>query len=528
MAKYTAVPPIVRDNRQWPDNILTEAPKWCSVDLRDGNQALPNPMSVTAKAEFFALLCEIGFKEIEIGFPAASDTEFEFCRHLIANNLIPEDVTVQVLTQAKAPLIVKTFEALKGYPKAIIHVYNSTSPAQRKYVFNKDEAGIVNIATEAAELIKELAVENASTQWTMQYSPESFSQTELSFSLEICNAVSQIWHGVFPVIINLPATVESSTPNVYADQIEWMRHNLKYPCTLSVHTHNDRGCGIAATELAILAGATRVEGTLFGNGERTGNADIVTLALNLMTQGVDSQLNFSNLPTIRKNYENLTDQLVPDRHPYAGNLVFTAFSGSHQDAIAKGLKGSKEVWDVPYLPIDPKDIGRDYEPLIRINSQSGAGGLGYILEQYYGIKFPKELMIDVSKLITSISDASQKEMEIGNVINIFKTEYFKKQPLTLSSCEFRHGEMHMNLAYKGITYKKTQAGTGPIDAATSIISELVNKELMVSSYCETALGEGQTATAIAVISVNKVFGVGLSKNIEEAAIKALISAINRI
>ena len=418
-SKYQAYPQVPLNDRQWPGKVIEKAPRWCSVDLRDGNQALIEPMGSERKMRMFKLLIDIGFKEIEIGFPAASQTDFDFVRLLIEGNHVPEDVTLQVLTQSRRELIERSFKALEGAPRAIMHLYNSTSTLQRRVVFNLDREGIKKIATDGAEIVAEYAAKQTDTDWLFEYSPESFTGTELDYAVEVCDAVTDIWQPTpeRPVILNLPATVEMSTPNVHADQIEWMSRNLskRDSIALSLHPHNDRGCAVAATELGLIAGADRVEGTLFGNGERTGNVDIVTLALNLYSQGVDPKLDFSDIYEVMRTVEHCNQLPVHPRHPYAGELVFTAFSGSHQDAIKKGFaamrKSNSPLWEVPYLPIDPADLGRTYEAVIRVNSQSGKGGVAFILERDHGLELPRRMQMEFSQVVQQISEKSGKEVD---------------------------------------------------------------------------------------------------------------------
>ena len=542
--KYRAFPRVDLPDRTWPDRSIEVAPTWCSVDLRDGNQALAIPMSVEEKLEMFALLCEIGFKEIEIGFPSASDIEFEFCRRLIEEDRIPTDVSVQVLVQCREALIRRTFEALSGARRAIVHIYNSTNPAQRRIVFGMTREQIRDIAVEGAQLVKQLARENPQTQWVLEYSPESFVLTELDFSLEICRAVSQVWEPTpdNKIILNLPTTVESSTPNVHADQIEWFCRHLpnRESAIISLHTHNDRGTGVASTELALLAGADRVEGTLFGNGERTGNLDIVTVALNLLSQGVDPQLDFSDLPRVREVYERTTRMEVPPRSPYAGELVFTAFSGSHQDAIDKGLKAQKRsedgAWAVPYLPLDPRDIGRDYKAIIRYNSQSGKGGAAWLLEQNYGFDLPKAMKIEFGKLMNQYADESGAEVTAQEVYELFQRQYLEQtSPYTFES--FRSNEdddgVHIRAKVKrdGEVSELSGSGNGPIDAFVSALKEAGAPNFEFVSYSEHSLSGGASARAAAYIEIEsdgaRLFGAGVDQSIERASVKAVLSAVNR-
>ena len=431
--KYSPFKPIDIKDRKWPNQLINKTPIWCSVDLRDGNQALIEPMGSDRKNRMFDLLCNLGFKEIEVGFPSASKTDFDFVRNLIENKKIPSDVNIQVLTQAREELIIKTFESLDGASKGIIHFYNSTSTLQRKVVFRQDKKGIKKIATDAATLIRDLAIKKSQTEWTFEYSPESFTGTELDFACEVCDEVVDILQSATKnkIIINLPATVEMSTPNIYGDQIEWMHNNLKNRenICLSLHPHNDRGTAVAATEFGLMAGADRVEGTLFGNGERTGNVDIVTLALNMLTQGIEPKLDFSNINSVMREVEYCNQLPVHPRHPYAGDLVFTAFSGSHQDAIKKGFQAIKETnnpkWEVPYLPIDPADLGRNYEAVVRINSQSGKGGVAFLLEKDHGVSLPRRLQISLSQKIQKLADESGKEITSAQIWDIFESNYLK-------------------------------------------------------------------------------------------------------
>ena len=542
--KYRAFPRVELPDRTWPDQQISHAPIWCSVDLRDGNQALAIPMSVEEKLEMFALLCEIGFREIEIGFPSASETEFEFCRRLIDEDRIPDGVSVQVLVQCREPLIRRTFEALHGAKRAIVHIYNSTNPAQRRIVFGMSRDQIREIAVEGARLVKELASENPQTEWVLEYSPESFVLTELDFSLEVCSAVSQVWAPTpgNKIILNLPTTVESSTPNLHADQIEWFCRHLpnRESAIISLHTHNDRGTGVASTELALLAGADRVEGTLFGNGERTGNLDIVTVALNLTSQGVDSGLDFSDLPRVREVYERTTRMEVPPRSPYAGELVFTAFSGSHQDAIDKGLKAQKQsedgLWAVPYLPIDPRDIGRDYKAIIRYNSQSGKGGAAWLLEQNYGFDLPKAMKINFGKLMNQYADESGIEVTHQEVYDLFKREYLDQTaPYAFETFRSNEDEDGVHIRAKvrraGETLVLSGSGNGPIDAFVAGLHAVGTPDFAFVSYAEHSLSGGASAQAAAYVEIEfdgyKVFGAGVDASIERASIRAVLSALNR-
>ncbi|GAC1506208.1 MAG: 2-isopropylmalate synthase [Ktedonobacteraceae bacterium] len=549
ITKYRAFTPVDLPDRQWPSRTITTAPIWCSVDLRDGNQALPIPMGVEEKLEMFDLLVRVGFKEIEVGFPASSQIEYDFLRRLIEQNRIPDDVTIQVLVQAKDDLIYRTFESIQGAKKVIVHLYNSTSPLQRRVVFGLEKPAIVEIATRAATLIKQLVATVPDTHVTLQYSPESFSSTEVEFSLEICEAVVDIWRPTIDnkIILNLPATVEVSTPNMHADQIEWFRRHLRDQETaiISLHTHNDRGTGVASTELGLLAGAGRVEGTLFGNGERTGNVDIVTLALNMYTQGVDPQLDFSQLDAVRKIYEKCTRLEVPIRQPYAGELVFTAFSGSHQDAINKGMTAqdsdAEALWQVPYLPIDPKDIGRSYEAIIRINSQSGKGGVAYLMETEFGFQLPKAMHIEFGKVVKTIADRRGEEILITELFEAFKQEYLlRTSPLQFESFSSRtllHDDSETlecvaRVLVNGVPLELRARGNGPIDAFVQALNQSGLAAFKVLSYAEHSLGQGSETQAVAYIQIQTThgetfFGAAIDTNIEHASIKAILSAVNR-
>jgi 2-isopropylmalate synthase len=551
ITKYRAFAPISLKDRTWPDKQITSAPIWCSVDLRDGNQALAIPMSVEEKLEMFDLLVAVGFKEIEVGFPSASQIEFDFIRRLIDENRIPDDVTVQVLVQAREELIRRTFESLRGARRAIVHMYNSTNPAQRRIVFGLSKEEIKAIAVRGAKLIRELADADPSTEWVMEYSPESFVLTELEYSLEVCEAVAEVWNPSpqKPIILNLPTTVESSTPNIHADQIEWFCRNLKNrdSAIVSLHTHNDRGTGVATTELALMAGAQRVEGTLFGNGERTGNLDVVSVALNMYTQGVDPMLDFSDLPRVREVYERCTRMEVHPRHPYAGDLVFTAFSGSHQDAINKGFAAQDAdagaLWQVPYLPIDPKDIGRSYEAIIRYNSQSGKGGMAYLLEQNFGFNLPKAMRVEFGRIINALADEKGSELSSSDIHQAFVEEYLKRdEPLRLENfrvvpcdeevlggqCVQCIARLHMNGALQEIR----ATGNGPIDAFVVALQNAGVPKFELLSYAEHSLGSGAEARAVAYIEIKTqndqtLFGAATDTNIELASVKAVLSALNR-
>jgi 2-isopropylmalate synthase len=549
ITKYQPFPPIHLPDRQWPSRVISTPPIWCSVDLRDGNQALPIPMSVDEKLELFQLLVDIGFKEIEVGFPSASQIEFNFVRRLIEDDLIPDDVTIQVLVQARDELIIRTFESLHGAKKVIVHLYNSTSPLQRRVVFGLDKPEIVGIAVRGAQLIKKLVPSLPETKVTLQYSPESFSATEMDFALDICEAVVDVWQPTNEnrIILNLPATVEMSTPNVHADQIEWFCRNIRSRETaiISLHTHNDRGTGVAATELGLLAGGDRVEGTLFGNGERTGNVDIVTLALNLYTQGVDPCLDFSDINTVRDVYRKCTRLDVPIRHPYVGELVFTAFSGSHQDAINKGMAAQDlthgTLWQVPYLPIDPRDLGRSYEAIIRINSQSGKGGVAYIMETEFGFQMPRELRIEFGKIINVLADTRGDEISNTEIRQAFEHEYIERtSPYKLEAFHTTSAdgegdeaiECHANLIIHGVPRALHARGNGPIDAFVRALKQETTSDFDVRFYAEHSLGTGAEARAVAYIQIETqpgttIFGAGIDTNIELASIKALLSALNR-
>lgn len=548
--KYKRFEPINFKERTWPDKVIEKAPTWVSVDLRDGNQALITPMKIEEKVEMFQLLVDMGFKEIEVGFPSSSQIEYDFLRILIEENLIPDDVTVQVLTQAREHLIRKTFESLKGLKRAIVHVYNSTSVLQRDVVFNKDKEEIKKIAVDGVKLVKELSKE-FDGEVILEYSPESFTGTELEYAMEVCEAVMDEWGASKDkkVIINLPSTVEMTTPNVYADQIEWMSTHFKdrERVILSLHTHNDRGEGVAATELGIMAGADRVEGTLFGNGERTGNLDIVVVALNMFTQGIDPKLDLSNINNIKHVYEKVTKMQIPPRQPYAGQLVFTAFSGSHQDAINKGMHVMQErnnpIWEVPYLPIDPSDIGRQYEPIVRINSQSGKGGVAYVMESMYGFHLPKGLQVDFSKIIQDISE-EEGEVSPERVYDTFIEQYvdieepyrFVKQRLIDISDEDSVYERRAEITIEvnGEIKELTGLGNGPIDAVKNALNSLPGQYSHLLDYSEHALTSGSSSKAAAYVylrakgSAKQEYGVGIHPNITTATIKAIISAMNRL
>lgn len=534
-----------KTSMKWTErSYVDKAPVWCSVDLRDGNQALITPMSLGEKLEFFKKLVDIGFKEIEIGFPAASETEYDFCRTLIEEELIPNDVTIQVLTQAREHIIEKTFEALKGCKNAIVHLYNSTSAAQREQVFRKSKSEIKELAVYGAELCRQYR-ERYEGNFRFEYSPESFTGTEPEFALEVCNAVLDVWKPSpdDKVIINLPVTVQLSMPHIYANQVEYMCENLKYRenVIVSLHPHNDRGCAVADTEMGLLAGADRVEGTLFGNGERTGNVDIITLAMNMYTQGVDPELDLSNIPEITELYTRVTGMSVNERQPYSGKLVFAAFSGSHQDAIAKGMKwreeGHDQHWTVPYLPLDPEDIGREYSAdVIRINSQSGKGGIGYILETRFGYNLPKKMRESVGYLVKSISDRKHKELLPDEVYDIFREKYVDlTSPLNINEVHYiqRNGiEATVSLTYNGRNASATDTGNGRLDAVSNAIRSYTGIDFSINTYTEHALEEGSASKAVSyveIIGAGKSFwGTGIDNDIITSSIKALVSAVNNM
>ena len=543
--KYSAFKPIELKNRKWPSKIIKNAPIWCSVDLRDGNQALIEPMGSERKNRMFNLLCKLGFKEIEVGFPSASQTDFDFVRDLIENKKIPSDVNIQVLTQAREELIIKTFESLKDASKAIVHFYNSTSTLQRKVVFDQDKKGIKKIATNAATLIKNIAEKNPNTDWTFEYSPESFTGTELEYAREVCDEVVEILKPVTKnkIIINLPATVEMSTPNIYGDQIEWMNDNLKNreDICLSLHPHNDRGTAVAASEFGLMAGADRVEGTLFGNGERTGNVDVVTIALNMLTQGIDPKLDFSNINSVMREVEYCNQLPVHPRHPYAGDLVFTAFSGSHQDAIKKGFNAIKKSndpkWEVPYLPIDPADLGRSYEAVVRINSQSGKGGVAFLLEKDHGVSLPRRLQISLSQKIQKLADKSGKEISSSQIWDIFEKNYLKPidnfsyiKHSSSSKEEIHSLELTMSMNNKETVIKGS--GNGPIDSFINGLCNKVGVEIKVADYHQSAISSGSDAKAAAYIELekdNKTFwGVGIHPNTTRASFDAIIVGLSKL
>jgi 2-isopropylmalate synthase len=540
--KYRSYAPVKAIKRTWPDAVIQHAPVWCSVDLRDGNQALIEPMNGARKRRMFDLLVRTGFKEIEVGFPAASQTDFDFIRELVERDAIPEDVVIQVLTQARPEQIERTFESLRDARRAIVHLYNSTSTVQRRVVFGLDKPGIVDIAVRAARQVLALSATHPETEWTFEYSPESFTGTELDFAKEICDAVADVWQPTpeRKVIFNLPATVEMATPNIYADQIEWMHRNLQRrdSIVLSVHPHNDRGTAVAAAELAVMAGADRVEGTLFGNGERTGNVDVVTLAMNLYTQGVHPGLDFSNINEAARCVEECNQLPIHPRHPYVGDLVFTAFSGSHQDAIKKGFaaRSTDDVWEVPYLPIDPRDLGRTYESVIRVNSQSGKGGIAYLLERDYGLVLPRRLQIEFSRVVQEVTDATGKELTSGEIWTLFEREYLNQQggyeyrshQLTTSQDGTDGERLTVRLNCHGQGAVLSGRGNGPIDA----IIDALGLRCDVLSFEERSMGTGSDARAVAFVEITTpsrvtLFGCGVHANTVSASLLAVLSAVNR-
>ncbi len=552
VSKYRPYPPINLANRRWPDNVIEQAPTWCSVDLRDGNQALVQPMSLSKKLEMWQLLLEIGFKEIEVGFPSASQVEFEFTRLLIEDKLIPSDVCIQVLTQAREHLIKKTFASVAGAEQAIIHLYNSTSTLQRDVVFKMNRQEIIDLAVHGARLVAEEVQKYPDTSFRYQYSPESFTGTELDFALEICEAVMDVWQpdATNRMIINLPATVELTTPNIFADQIEWFCSHMKNreAAIISVHTHNDRGCAVAATELALMAGADRVEGTLFGNGERTGNVDLITLALNMFTQGVDPELDIHDINHLVDVYERVNRIPVHIRHPYAGELVYTAFSGSHQDAINKGMTeyeiSASREWAVPYLPIDPSDVGRTYESIIRINSQSGKGGVAYIMDHEFGIKMPKEMHPEFGAAIQRVTDREGRELKPEEIYHEFEECYMNLHtPFNLHSFHVmkRHSdkqerrsfaEVEATVEVNGVEREIKASGNGPLDAFSNALKSQVKNDWTLSSYHEHAINTGSHAKAIAYIEIKRsdgrrFWGAGIDTDIIIASVEALLSSLNR-
>jgi len=545
--KYTRFPDVPVVNRQWPNKRIEKAPIWCSVDMRDGNQALEIPMNLSQKLKFFQFLVDIGFKTIEIGFPAASDTEFEFTRYLIDHHLIPDDVAIQVLTQSRQHIISRTFEALQGAPRAVVHLYNSTSVLQREVVFGFGKKECIDLAVSGAKMIRDyIDADASSTKWILEYSPESFSGTESEFAVEICDAVLDVWkpskHN--KSIINLPNTVEMASPNIYADQVEYYCQHTKWrdETIVSIHPHNDRGTAVAASEMGILAGADRVEGTLFGNGERTGNADILTLGMNLFMQGIDPMLDFSDMNQIVEIYESCTNLKVPVRHPWAGRLVFTAFSGSHQDAIKKGMAKMKEhpdQWAVPYLPIDPKDVGRSYDPIIRINSQSGKGGVAFVMEMNFGLILPKNFQKDFGAICTQVSDAKQAELLPSEIFDLFDDTYVNVAiPYALKSyreesIDDNHVEVNAVLENDGRSITIIGQGNGLLDAFCHGIAQSINKEITITTYQEHAMKSGSDSAAITYVEIQllgdgKYLGAGISSSVSKSSLRAVVSAMNRM
>lgn len=543
-SKYQRFVGVSLPDRQWPNNFIEKPPIWMSTDLRDGNQALIDPMSIETKLRFFKELVAMGFKEIEIGFPSASQIDFDFTRLLIEENHIPDDVTIEVLVQARFDLIERTVESLRGAKQAILHMYNPLAPAFREIVYRTDKAGVKNIAIQGTQWVKQLTANAPEVNWTYQYSPEVFSSTEIEFAKEVCDAVNDVWQPTVDnkMIINLPATVEMNTPNTYADQIEWMHRNLnnREAIILSVHPHNDRGTAVAAAELAVMAGADRVEGCLFGNGERTGNVDLVTLALNLYSQGVHPGLDFSDIDKVRKLVEECNQIPVHPRHPYAGELVFTAFSGSHQDAIKKGLaiQQQGELWQVPYLPIDPADLNRSYDAVVRVNSQSGKGGVSFLLEQQAGIQLPRKLQIEFSKIVQQVNDSRGKEITASEIVELFTQEYLAKsapihyQTSHVTGYSDSQQQVEISFEYQGETVDVIGLGNGPIDAAAQALSQYYDLPIEVIDYHEHSIGTGSNVKAICYIELkiagrNTHFGVAQHSNITVAAIQALINGLNR-
>jgi len=544
--KYRAFAPVGLKDRTWPDAVLTKAPIWLSTDLRDGNQALVEPMDIARKMRMFEMLVEIGFKEIEVGFPSASQIEFDFVRKLIEEDRIPDDVTIQVLTQARDHLIERTFEALQGAPRAIVHLYNAVAPIMRRVVLGMDEDEIVELATTQARMFNELAAKQPNTQWTFQYSPEMFSGTDLAFSKRVVDAVTQVWAPTpeKKCIVNLPSTVEHSTPNIFADMIEWMHRNLarRDSIVLSVHPHNDRGTGTAAGEFALMAGADRIEGCLFGNGERTGNLDLVNVALNLYTQGVSPELDFSNIDEIRATVEHCNQLPVHPRHPYVGDLVYTSFSGSHQDAIKKAFAARKDgdIWDMPYLPIDPKDMGRTYEAVIRVNSQSGKGGISYLLESEYGLELPRRLQMEFSQIVQRVMDVAGKELTAADLWALFEGEYRIRDaagPQHRVLEEQGEGAdasviLRADLPWEGEVRQIEGRGNGPIDAFIHALADATGHSIRVIDYHQHAIGSGADAQAVAYLELRvdeskTLFGVGMDANIISASLKAIVSGLTR-
>jgi 2-isopropylmalate synthase len=546
--KYKAFKRIPLPDRTWPDQEITSAPRWCSVDLRDGNQALIEPMTPAEKQKMWDLLLDVGFKEIEVGFPAASQTDYDFVRKIIEENQIPDDVTIQILCQAREELIIKSCEALAGAKNVVFHLYNSTSTLQRKVVFKMSREEVIKLATDATERVKFHTdkLKAAGTNVTLEYSPESYTATEMDFAVEICDAVMKVWQPTVEdkVIINLPATVEMATPNIYADQLEWFCRHLaqRDKAVISLHTHNDRGTGIAASELGLMAGADRIEGTLFGNGERTGNCDIITMAMNMFSQGIDPELYLSDMPRIVEISEECTKIPIHIRQPYAGELVFTAFSGSHQDAIRKGMEfvesGSTSKWEVPYLPIDPADVGGSYRETVRVNSQSGKGGVAFILENYFGVSLPRPLLLEFSPIVQKVSESSGGELKPDTIWDTFVNEFIEVKgeyeliDYKVNSVDENTTSCSATIRVGDNTVEVNGTGSGPIDAFVAALVETLNEPLNVMDYQEYSLNEGSQAQAICILSIsddsqNKFYGVGISQNTTTAAFKSIIAAINR-
>lgn len=540
--KYRRFEPIGLTDRQWPNRVIERAPRWCSVDLRDGNQALIDPMTVDEKLELWNLLMDVGFTEVEVGFPAASQPDFDFIRRIIDEDRIPAGVAIQVLCQARPELIERTVEALRGAPKVIFHLYNSTSELQRRVVFKMDRDGIIDLAVRGTRLVRQ-GLADLDSDITFEYSPESFTGTELDFAADICTAVADEWGATpdAPMIVNLPSTVEMATPNVYADQIEWFCRNFprRDSAIISLHTHNDRGTGVAATELALMAGAERVEGTLFGNGERTGNCDIVTMAMNLFSQGVDPELDMRDMPRIREVAERVTKLPVHPRHPYAGELVFTAFSGSHQDAIKKGMSMvDRDRWEVPYLPIDPADVGSSYKETVRVNSQSGKGGVGFILEEVYGISLPRDMLVEFSKVVQRLTEQLNREVKNTEIRDALFAEYVCEEgPYKLVNFDLLSGRDAEQRCVARVEVSEQQVtidgeGSGPIEAFVNALAATLNEPLNVIDYHEQAMGSGKDAQAICVVSIDegehgRRYGIGVSRNTITASFNAIMSALNR-
>ncbi|MCZ6657166.1 MAG: 2-isopropylmalate synthase [Gammaproteobacteria bacterium] len=540
--KYRSFRPIDFPERQWPTQVITKAPRWCSVDLRDGNQALIDPMNVGEKLRMYELLLDVGLAEIEVGFPAASQPDFDFIRRIIDEDRIPDGVTIQVLCQAREELIARTVEALSGAPKVIFHLYNSTSELQRRVVFEMDRDGIIDLAVRGTRTVRE-GVRALDADITFEYSPESFTGTELDFAVEICTAVAETWGatGEHPMIINLPSTVEMATPNIYADQIEWFVTHFPHrdEVVISLHTHNDRGTGIAATELALMAGAERVEGTLFGNGERTGNCDLVTMAMNLFSQGVDPELDFRDMPRIRQTVEEINKLPIHERHPYAGDLVFTAFSGSHQDAIRKGMsKVDRDRWEVPYLPIDPADVGSSYKETVRVNSQSGKGGVGFILEEYFGIVLPKDMLREFGGVVQRLTERLDREVKTDEIFQALLDEYVVEGgPYRLVDFDLLIGRESDQRCVARVEISEQQMtidgeGSGPIEAFVNGLVETLNEPINIVDYHEHSLARGSDAQAICLLAIDngeggRCYGVGVSRNTITASLNGVISALNR-